>query len=270
MKKILIIILLILLLLLPELMTPDQVIISDKSFLTLPVKIPTVSTNIYDRLPNYKKLATKNKFTFDNNNFYNDRIGLIATNSKKIIDISSYQGNIKWDIVKKQIDGVIIRIGYGNKGLDSKLEQNIKEVKRLKIPYGIYLFSYAENKIEAIEESKFTKELINKYEMNPTLGIYYDIEEFYIKGEKVYINKDIYQHIIEAYISNLKEYNVSVYTNAKMYKYKFNEETKKYVTWIAQYNYYFKYEPNYKMWQYTDQGIIDGIKGNVDMNVMFG
>ena len=34
--------------------------------------------------------------------------------SKKIIDVSEHQGTINWEAVKGQIDGAIIRCGYGD------------------------------------------------------------------------------------------------------------------------------------------------------------
>lgn len=250
-------------------LTKEKKIENNKTFITIPNYISSVATTQYKKRLKHEKITNKSKFYFQNNNLYNNITGLVATNTKKIIDISSYQGIIDWEKVKNEIDGVIVRIGFGYTTEDSKLKYNIEELNRLKIPYGIYLYSYAENKMEALEEAKFTNKLIDKYKINPILGIYYDIEEFYIKGKKVNISKEIYQKIIETYINYLNEYQVNVYTYAKMYNYKFNEETKKYITWIAQYNYYFSYKKQYKMWQYTDSGIVNGIKGRVDINVMF-
>lgn len=247
----------------------EEIITNNNTFITIPNKLNNVSKNIYTSIPNYKKIFEKTEFYFENNNFYNNIIGLVATNTKKIIDVSSYQGDIDWNLVKNEIDGVILRIGFGSNTLDSKFERNINEVKRLNIPYGIYLYSYAENKKEALEEAKYVESLIKKYDLKPTLGIYYDIEEFYIGGKKINILPATYQKIIETFIKYLKKYDVSVYSYAKMYKYKFNKKTKKYVTWIAQYNYSFKDELEYNMWQYSDKGKINGINGNVDMNVMF-
>ena len=269
MKKILIIMFLIFLFFASTKLNKEEYVKSEHSFITLPNQINIVATNMYKKRMNHERLTNKSKFYFKENGIYNNITGLVATNTKTIIDVSSYQGQIDWVKVKNQIDGVIVRIGFGSKTEDSKIEYNIKELNKLNIPYGIYLYSYAENKWEALDEAKFTKGLIEIYNIKPSLGIYYHIEEFYVGGKKVKISKDTYHKIIETYINYLNEYDTSVYTYAKMYKYSFNEETKKYITWIAQYNYYFKYEKNYKIWQYTDSGIIDGIKGKVDMNVIF-
>ena len=34
--------------------------------------------------------------------------------AKKIIDVSQFQGTINWNAVKPNIDGVIIRLGFGS------------------------------------------------------------------------------------------------------------------------------------------------------------
>lgn len=269
MKKILLILIILIIFLFPYKLSKEEIINNDTTFITLPNKINVVAKNIYNNRTNIEKLTNKSKFYFENKNFYNSITGLVATNTKKIIDVSSYQGLIDWNKVKPQIDGVILRLGFGSQTMDNKFEINIKKIKELNIPYGIYLYSYAENKFEALQEAIFTLNKIKEYNLNPTLGVYYDIEEFYIGGNKVKISREFYQKIIETYINHLKEYNTSVYTYAKVYKYKLNEQTKKYVTWIAQYNYSFTYNENYKIWQYTDSENIDGIKGKVDMNVMF-
>ena len=240
---------------------------SKKSFITLPNKVPIVATHIFSSRENYKQIK-KSYFYFEGDNFYSSVTGLVSTHSKKIIDISSYQGDIDFSKVKDEVDGIILRIGFGLK-LDSKLETYINEIKKYNIPYGIYLYSYAENKYEALKEAEFTLDIIKKYDLEPKLGVYYDIEEFYVKGEKIKISKDMYEKIIKTYINYLKDYKASVYSYSKMYKYCFNKETKKYVTWIAQYNYSFKYEDTFKMWQYTNNGEINGINGKVDISVMF-
>src|SRR5574344_684720 len=132
MKKIILIFVILILLVYPYVLTPDpKVKETNNSFITLPNKLSNVSNRIYNNRTTIEKMINKSKFYFKNNDFYNSITGLVATNTKKIIDISSYQGFIDWDKVKPQIDGVIIRIGFGNKTLDSKLEYNIEHLKRL-------------------------------------------------------------------------------------------------------------------------------------------
>ena len=70
----------------------------------------------------------------------------------KIIDVSEHQGIINWDAVKGNVDGVIIRCGYGDNITsqdDRQWARNISECERLGIPRGVYLYSYADSDAHA-------------------------------------------------------------------------------------------------------------------------
>lgn len=60
---------------------------------------------------------------------------------KRVIDISHHNTIKSWDALAEKIDGVMIRIGHGKKGIDHKFEEHITEAKRVGIPYGFYLYS---------------------------------------------------------------------------------------------------------------------------------
>ena len=206
--------------------------------------------------------------------FFNSLGQMIAKDAKMIIDVSVHQGQIDWETVKNygMVDGVILRVGFGSINEDERLAYNISELKRLGIPYGVYLFSYAENGIEAIAEANATTDLIKKYNMNPTLGIYYDIEDWTAGSANSYgITQETYQIIVENFISTMKAYgyNSYVYTGLNFALNRFNEETRKYIRWIAQYNHVCTYPGEYDMWQYSSTERIPGINTNVDVNVLF-
>ena len=40
--------------------------------------------------------------------------------------------------------------------------------------------------------------------------------------------------------------------------------------WIAQYNISCTYKEDYLMWQYTGDGVVNGITGSVDLNYFYG
>lgn len=251
---------------------------NNTSLITLPYTINSSAKNLYENRSNLEKISNKSVFTFkeekQTKNFYNSVVGLVSTNVKKVIDISSHQENIDWNKVKNEsdIDGVIVRFGFGSNSLDNCFEYNISELKRLNIPYGIYLYSYAENILDAGNEAAFTNKIIENYDLNPTLGIYYDLEETYISGKLLEVKKSTYEKIIDKYINYLKaknQKNIGVYTYSRFYNTKLTNKSKTTVKWIAQYNYYFTYENMFKMWQYTDRENIPGINTKVDMNVMF-
>ena len=195
----------------------------------------------------------------------------------KIIDVSYHNGNIDWNKVKAtgEIYGVIVRIGYWNIE-DKKFSEYIEQIKQLEIPYGIYLFSYAEDEIDAKIEADFTNSIIDKYNLKPSLGIYYDLESWTTStgGNSYGITANQYDNIAKKYIDTVSSYNrnrfkVKVYANLYYATKILGPYSSSQVDWIAQYNDHCTYNGMYSMWQYTSSGKINGINGNVDMSVLY-
>ena len=205
--------------------------------------------------------------------FFNSLGIMVGENVKKVIDVSSYQGDIDWERVVKegQIDGVILRIAAGCEKEDIKLAYNVKELKRLGVPYGIYIYSYAENYFEGKLYAQFTVDVIKKYELNPTLGIYLDLESNNVTS---YMGITEYENVTRAYLETMKIHGYENIT--KIYTYKNYAETalnseylRNLITWIAQYNHFCTYDGYYNAWQYSSSEKIAGIKGNVDVSVWY-
>lgn len=197
----------------------------------------------------------------------------LGTNNIKVIDVSYYQGIINWDKFLNESDcyGVILRLGYYNT-LDTTFERNLLELKRLNIPYGIYLFSYAKNYNDAVIESNFTNEMISKYDIKPQLGIYYDIEQWSTKKySSNNISKNMYDTIINTFVNSVSNYvnnsyKVKLYSGRWYAMNRLNINSKNYVDWVAEYNSTCKYDSIYSMWQFTSKSSVPGIDGNVDMS----
>ncbi len=198
----------------------------------------------------------------------------------RVIDISSHNGNIDWEAVKKSnsVDAVILRLGYGVGYIDSSFIRNKNELERLGIPYSVYLFSYAENANEALMESNFLINTIRSYNIHiasNVLGIYYDLEDWKINstGENSYgITKDTYGQIITTFIDNTEKnlcIKTRVYASKNYIETRFPDYAKNYATWIAQWGDNITYQGPYEGWQYTSDGSIPGINGRVDMSIFY-
>lgn len=208
--------------------------------------------------------------------YYSPSGKYLGESKVKVVDVSYYQGNIDWNKFKNESDcyGVILRLGYYNT-LDKMFIKNITALKNLNIPYGIYLFSYSVNKQGAIIESNFTNSMIDKYNIEPKLGIYYDIESWSSGNlSSNNISKKTYEEIIETYINNVKKhtknnYKVKVYSGRWYAMNRLNNISKHYVDWVAEYNSTCKFDLPYSMWQYTSKGKVPGIIGNVDISYLY-
>lgn len=95
-----------------------------------------------------------------------------------VIDVSGHDGLIDWDSAKEHIEGVIIRIGYGNDYAyqdDKQAVQNMDECERLGIPYGVYIYSYAMTMRETESEISHTLRMLKG--RNPVRGVWFDMED---------------------------------------------------------------------------------------------
>ena len=82
------------------------------------------------------------------------------------IDVSKYQGNIDWEKTKDVVEFAIIRCGYGSNLIsqdDQKYKINADNCTKLKIPFGVYLYSYATNLTQSDSEVEHTLRLIKNY-----------------------------------------------------------------------------------------------------------
>lgn len=182
----------------------------------------------------------------------------------KVIDVSVHQGTIDWEKVKPHIDGAILRVGYGSditKQDDRQFKRNADECTRLGIPFGVYIYSYADSNEEAKSEAAHCLRLIKGYKLS--YPVYLDLEE---KGtEKGAIERAvIFGDIIEK-----AGYWCGVYANLNWW----NNHLKgldRFTKWVAQWTKQCTYKgSNLDMWQYSDKGTIPGIKGCVDMNYCY-
>ena len=190
-----------------------------------------------------------------------------------VIDVSAHNGNIDWATVKRDsgIYGAIVRISGGAQNEDTKLATNISALKQYNIPYGIYIYSYAENYDEGVYYGNWTNSIINKYNLNPTLGIYLDLENSDSYNENILnspIGTAIYTDITKGYVSKVP--NARIYANLNYANGILNTPyLRSKLTWIAQWESKCDYTEYYNLWQYTSKGSVPGINGNVDMSYYY-
>lgn len=197
--------------------------------------------------------------------------------SIKGIDVSTFQGTIDWGKVKNAgIDFAMIRAGFGKGTVDNKFIENICGANTAGIKIGIYWFIYALNEEEAIKNAEKCIETIKLYKSIIELGVAADYEydsDEYSKKKGVVQTKESRSNIVRAFLNRLKKegYEVINYANPDYLKSKF-EGLEEYPTWLAWYTDNEEKAKAYKpvMWQYSSKGSVDGINGNVDMDIYYG
>lgn len=193
----------------------------------------------------------------------------------KGIDVSEHQGQIDWEKVKA--DGIrfaMIRCGYGSdlKSQDDKrFERNVQECERVGIPWGAYLYSYALDVQEARSEAAHVIRLLG--DKSPAYPIAFDMEDAdgYKKKRGMPSNQELVR-ICDTFLSIVQDagYEVILYANKYWLTVKLNDKAlEKYKKWVAQWNDHLTYEGQCSIWQYTANGRVTGIYGEVDMNFAY-
>lgn len=199
-----------------------------------------------------------------------------------IIDISQWQAPSDLDWAKLQKDGVkgvILRIGgrypTGEKLIydDDEFMTHYRNAKNAGMHVGVYFFSYALTKEEAIEEAQYTLDIIEKNNCVLDLPIYIDMED--LSGDTQHINagKAVCTMVLDEFCKTIEDagYYAGIYCS-RTFAEDFAED---YVfegrsTWIADWD---KdvccYNDNIDMWQYTENGKLSGSKGELDLNRLY-
>lgn len=197
--------------------------------------------------------------------------------SYKGIDVSKHQGEIDW--AKVAADGVkfaFIRVGnrgYGSGAIveDAKFEENIKGAISNGIQVGVYFFSQAINEQEAMEEAKFVLDKIAPYKVQCPIVI--DVEKVAdsearmnkISSEQRTANTLVFLQAVED-----AGYEAMLYHNMEMGLLMLDlAQFEEYNKWFAYYNKEIYYPYAFDVWQYSDKGKVNGINGDVDLNISF-
>ncbi|MBQ4030429.1 MAG: glycoside hydrolase family 25 protein [Bacilli bacterium] len=186
------------------------------------------------------------------------------------IDVSSWQKEIDWELVKESgIDFVMIRCGYRNLTnddilIDPRFEYNISEANRLDIPVGVYFYSTARDEKEVLEEASFVLHTIKDYDI--TYPVVYDFELYNQKRMEGISASEINDNAIR-FLEYMSEhgYRGMIYSNRNYLNKVWDIELfDNYKFWLAQYDGELMIE--HDMIQYSDKGTIPGISVNVDLN----
>lgn len=194
-----------------------------------------------------------------------------------IIDVSYANGSIDWDVASKEIEGAIIRAGFGKVATqeDQYFKPNVKGAISNGLQIGFYWFSYANNVETALVEAKVCESIIAPYLHECSLGVFFDWE--YVSAnycQKTYGKRPTYKEVQEmttAFIEYFqkKGYKAGYYANldfSRTYYSGYNAPADS-LFWLA---YYSKQTPpmycNYQ--QYSSKGEVSGIHTQVDLNLI--
>lgn len=204
------------------------------------------------------------------------------------IDVSRYQGDIDWGKVKKAgATFAFIRIGYRGYGEAGKIagddyaKKNIQKAHDAGIKVGVYFFSQAISKPEASEEAEYCINFLNDNNLADYITLPVVIDYEYSSGstkgrlENANLSRSAHQSICDRFVQDVYDvgYKGGIYANYQMLKNDMQPSSSslygKTQYWIARYNEATHYSDDYRFWQYSSKGKVDGISGNVDCNFWY-
>ena len=219
---------------------------------------------------------------YDENLFQREAGGFMQYRSDTVktwngIDVSFYQQEIDWRQVKASgIDFAMIRLGYrgyrvGNVLLDECFEANVEGALAAGLDVGVYFFSQATTVQEAAAEADFVLSYIQDYDIR--YPVVFDWEVIYGNNARSdIVSVQTLTNCAKTFCDKIaaEGYTPMIYANKRLALLKYDQrQLQAYDFWLAEFSSRPSYYYDYKIWQYTERGRIEGIEGNVDLNISF-
>ena len=194
------------------------------------------------------------------------------------IDVSHHNGKIDWEKVKR--DGkqfAILKCQYEAQShrIDETFEYNYAEAGKNDIARGVYIYIARASMADPVRDANCLLEHLKRRKLE--YGIWLDLEDKSVEEKvKIYIRDLAFTY---ADIFQKAGYFVGIYCNRDWYLRLIHNDLKdNFDFWIARYprndtgvyNRASSLKPNASLavaWQYSSKGRVDGIKGNVDLDV---
>ncbi len=244
-----------------------------------PEEIVVVASGSYHFIPISESLEkhsyNKDLFILDDQEIltYQDENGTVL--SRKGIDVSRYQGDIDWSKVAGDgVEFAIIRLGIrgsaeGTLVLDPTYDQNMQGAAANGIDTGVYFYTQALDEAEAVEEAEFVLEHLSGYDI--AYPVVLDVEYIETADPRTKdMSQEDWTKVTIAFCERIKAagYTPMIYGNLRSFMLMLDmEQLEEYEKWFAFFRtpIYFPYE--HSMWQYSNKGRVDGINGDVDLNI---
>lgn len=189
-----------------------------------------------------------------------------------IIDLSHHNDAINWKKAKAAgVEAAILRAGRGRTGLDRMFIKHIEGAIAAGLPVGVYYFSYAYTPKMARREAGRCLEIIKPYKDKITLPVFFDWEYDsmdFARQNGVTPGRDLITKMHEYFLVPIEAagYRGGYYTNNDYLTsgYIDTKALSKYVLWYARY--ISTPQKIGALWQYTETGKLDGIRGTFDLS----
>lgn len=214
-----------------------------------------------------------------------DKAGLkrYMENGKKVsyvgVDISKQTGSVNFTGLKAAgVDYVMIRLGgrgytTGQITLDENFKENIEGAIAEGLDVGIYFYSQAISQDEAVQEANFVLQNLEPYRGNIKYPVAFDME--FVANDEARIDglsREDRTNIAISFLESVKAagYIPMLYGDKEWLIMEVDlTKLQNYDVWLTQEADIPDYPYQYAMWQYSSVGVVNGIKGDANLNICF-
>ena len=182
------------------------------------------------------------------------------------IDVSSWQDIIDWKRVKSAgVDFAILRSSFYVRK-DKTFDYNIVEAQKAGVMVGVYHYCYATTVQEAREEARYFLSVIEPYELD--FPVILDFED----PSQEDLGKTRLTAIAKAFLDELRDagYYAMLYANKHWLTTLLDtNRLSEYDLWLAEWRTSPTYSEDFGVWQFSSEGKVSGIRGEVDLNLCY-
>lgn len=193
------------------------------------------------------------------------------------IDVSTHQKDIDWQTVAADgVEFAILRLGHrgyseGGLFLDKMFEQNLQGALDAGLDVGVYFFSQAITPEEAGEEADYVLNILNGQKLAfPIAFDWESIPEDEARTDG--LDGETLTRCAVAFCERVRDagYRPAVYFNQTQGYLRYDlRELAEYDLWLAEYDPTPDFYYHFDLWQYSHTGRVDGIQGDVDLDLAF-
>lgn len=184
------------------------------------------------------------------------------------IDVSKHNGAVNWTSTAAAIDFAIIRAGYGKTYVDPWFERHLAGAQAAGLRVGVYHYSYALTAEDARTEALHLLSIINGRHFD--MPLWFDMEDAdgYKKKNGFTFSRANISAITQTFIDTIRAagYQCGVYASKSWFEDYINVDAD--AIWLAQWASKPTYAGKFDVWQNSDSGIVPGVTGKVDTNVL--
>lgn len=195
------------------------------------------------------------------------------------IDVSGRNGDIDWEKIKKAgVEFAMIRAGYrgcfaGMLIEDSRCTEYLEGAAKAGIETGVYFFSQAVTEDEAREEAGMVLEMISEYpvSMPVAIAVEYASGEYSVRADDLSVDERTACAAAFCREISAAGYMPVIYASEEWMSERLDMTAlDDYEVWLVEYDADEKEAEPFEIWQYTNQGKLDGMNGNVNMDIRCG